>query len=134
ELHAAGFTQGIIKGFGIRLGTTAGTLQRNNIEIYIGETTLEEFPNEKFISMDRLQKVKDEVDKTLEVNEINMFTLDNTFIWDGVSNIVVQVVYSDADNGSPLATSSVLTGFNSPKINRALYSGSSTIDNLDDMN
>ena len=59
-------------------------------------------------------------------NDVNMFDLDDPFIWDGVSNIIVQFTYRES-----VATSLTATGFASQNYNtsyRALYTSSETLD------
>src|SRR5690606_4903243 len=76
ELKAAGFTRGVIKAFGFRIGATAGTLQRNNFTIHMGLTPYEEFATTNFIPTTELQLVKNAGDQLLVANEINMFNFD----------------------------------------------------------
>lgn len=122
ELTAAGFSRGVIKAFGFKAGPNGGTLQRNNFTIHMGETQLEEFSaiDNKFIPTDRLKEVKNLGNQLLVANDVNMFTLDNPFMWDGVSNIVVQITYSDLNATSvPSATHNILSSFGTS--NRTLY-------------
>lgn len=123
ELKAAGFTKGIIRSFGFRNGATSGTLQRNNFTIHMGLTTLEEFSDDTFIPNSSLKEVKAESDQLLVGNAINRFMLDKSFSWDGVSNIVVQLTYSDINGGKPSATDASVTSFSAIKSNRTLYAG-----------
>ncbi|SEH86846.1 Por secretion system C-terminal sorting domain-containing protein [Paenimyroides aquimaris] len=129
ELTAAGFSRGVIKAFGFKVGTSGGTLQRDNFTIHMGETQLEEFPDDnKFIPTNRLKEVKNLGDQLLVSNEVNMFTLDAPFMWDGVSNIVVQVTYSDLTaTAVPAATANILSSFGTS--NRTLYVKNS-VDNM----
>src|SRR5690606_27953709 len=131
ELQAEGFTSGIIKAFGFRSGTIDGTLPRNNFTIHMGETLLDEFGEDKFIPTNRLTLVKTAGNDTLKKNDLNMFTLDTPFIWDGVSNVAVQITYSDVAM-KPMATSAIITSFAATKTNRTLYASSSS-NNLSQM-
>src|SRR5690606_6589947 len=126
ELKAAGFTRGVIKAFGFRIGATAGTLQRNNFTIHMGLTPYEEFATTNFIPTTELQLVKNAGDQLLVANEINMFNFDDSFAWDGESNIVVQFTYSDDTATSVSATSSVSSTYTGS--NRSLYTSSSTLN------
>lgn len=123
ELKAAGFTKGIIRSFGFRNGGIPGTLQRNNFTIHMGLTTLEEFSDNTFIPNSSLKLVKPDSDQLLVGNAINRFIFDDSFNWDGVSNIVVQVTYSDTNGGKPSATDASVTSFNNIGSNRTLYVG-----------
>lgn len=134
ELKALGFTEGAIKAFGFRTGPTGGTLQRDNFTIHMGETSLEEFPTDnKFIPVNRLKLVKNLGSQLLVVSKINMFTLDEVFMWDGKSNIVVQITYGNSSGSTPAATTNIITSFNSPVSNRTLYVNNDT-DNLSTIN
>src|SRR5690606_4373215 len=73
ELKAAGFTMGVIKAFGFRIGSNGGTLQRNNFTIHMGLTSYEEFPTTNFIPTTELQLVKNAGDQLLVANDVNMF-------------------------------------------------------------
>lgn len=125
ELHTAGFTTGHIKGFGFRTGPSAGTLHRKNFTIHMGETHLEEFDSSNsFIPEERLQLVRNAKaeNDTLKGLAYNVFEFDNGFIWDGVSNIVVQIAYSDTSSSTnPTAASNIITSFQSISSNRTLY-------------
>lgn len=130
ELEAEGFTRGIIKGFGILVGPSGGTLVRNNFEISMGLTSLEAFgTRNRFIPQSQLQVVKNTGNDTLVAGEVNMFSLDDPFIWDGTSNIVVQVVYSDLDLASPPSrTATVGTTYQSSvSSNRTIFASSNVL-------
>src|SRR5690606_38027188 len=131
ELQAEGFTSGIIKAFGFRSGPVGGTLPRNNFTIHMGETILDEFGDDKFVPSNRLTLVKNAGNDTLKESSINMFTLDTPFIWDGISNLVVQITYSDVAI-KPMATSAIFTSFAATNTNRTLYASSSS-NNLSQM-
>ena len=123
----------MIKGFGIKVGAVGGTLQRNNVAIHMGETLLEEFYESKFIPSDRLKLVKKAGDHLLKADQVNMFAFDadTPFIWDGVSNIVVQISYSDL-SVSPTGTQSMYASLLSSGNNRSLFAGSA-VNNLNQM-
>ena len=120
ELKAAGFTKGIIKSFGFRTTAAGGTLPRNNFNIHMGLTPLEEFSSNAFIPTANLQEVKTLANDTLVANEVNMFHLDTPFIWDGFSNIIVQFTYADTAT-SLAATGISSTSYEGTGSNRALY-------------
>jgi len=129
ELQALGFTRGIVKSFGFKVGLTSGTAQRDNFTIHMGETPLEEFPaNNKFIPTVRLTQVKSPGNQLLVANSVNMFELDNAFEWDGVSNIVVQFTYANPTAATaPTATPHIVSSF-SPAANRVLFVKNDTND------
>lgn len=133
ELKALGFSRGLIKSFGFKTGLNGGTLQRDNFIIHMGETTLEEYPTDnKFIPTNRLQQVKNSGSQLLKANDVNMFTLDDAFMWDGASNIVVQITYANNTATSvPAATTNILTSYTGS--NRTLYVKNDT-DNLPTIN
>lgn len=127
ELKAQGFNGGVIKSFGFKAGTTAGTLQRDNFTIHMGETLLEEFSDNKFIPVNRLTLVKNLGNQLLVVNDVNMFKLDTPFHWDGVSNIIVQVTYANPTATTiPSATSNIYSSYSSTSSNRTLFTKSDT--------
>lgn len=121
ELKAAGFSRGIIRSFGFRNGTVPGTLQRNKFTIHMGLTTLEEFPTNTFIPTANLDLVKGLSNQLLVGNSVNKFVLDSSFNWDGVSNIVVQITYSDVAGPKPIASNAVVSNFSAIKSNRMMY-------------
>jgi len=131
ELTALGFSKGLIKSFGFKTGTSGGTLQRDNFTIHMGETTLEEFGSDnKFVPLNRLRLVKNSGNQLLIANDVNMFALDEAFMWDGVSNIVVQFTYANnTATSAPSATQNIFASFLSTSSNRTLYVKNNT-DNL----
>src|SRR5690554_7944636 len=130
ELEEKGFTRGIIRKFGVLIGNTGGTLVRNNFEISMGLTPLEAFgTRNRFVPQNQLQVVKNTGNDTIVAGEVNMFSLDDPFIWDGSSNIVVQVVYSDLDLASPPSrTTTVGTTYQSSvSSNRTIFASSNVL-------
>lgn len=122
ELKAAGFNKGVIRSFGFRTAAAAGTLKRDNFSIHMGLTRLEEFGTNNFIPTNHLTEVKYPGDETLVASAVNKFRLDEVFMWDGVSNIVVQVTYSDLAATSVSTTSAICTSLQSSSAYRAIYS------------
>lgn len=133
ELKALGFDGGAIKAFGFKTGPNGGTLQRNNFTIHMGDTHLEEFSSDnEFVPTSRLTLVKSAGNQLLVASDENMFELDQAFMWDGVSNIVVQITYSDlAATSNPTATTNIFSSFGSS--NRTLFVRNNT-DNLAQLN
>lgn len=132
ELKAAGFNRGIIRSFGFKTGTAAGTLQRNNFSIQMGLTSLEEYSKAEFIPNSYLTEVKAPASQTLVANAVNMFKLDSPFVWDGYSNIVVQITYSDITGTGFASTAAVSTTFASTNSYRSVFT-SSAINDLSTM-
>ncbi|RRA95419.1 Ig-like domain-containing protein [Paenimyroides viscosum] len=130
ELKALGFSAGVIKSFGFKVGTTGGTLQRDNFTIHMGETPLEEFSTDnKFIPVNRLTLVKNLANQLLVVNDVNMFKLDTPFHWNGTSNIVVQVTYANPTAATiPTATSNIYSTYSAISSNRTLFTKSDALD------
>jgi len=121
ELKAAGFSQGIIKSFGFRTAPAVGTTLRNNFAIHMGLTNHEEFSNDNFFPTGNLQLVKNVGSETLVADAVNMFRLDEPFIWDGVSNIIVQFTYSDLAAASLTTSSLISTSYSSENSYRTLF-------------
>lgn len=132
ELRALGFTRGIIKSFGFKTGTSGGTLQRDNFTIHMGETRYEEFPENIFVPEARLTQVKNVGNQLLVANDVNMFKLDTPFMWDGTSNLIVQIAYANPTaTAVPAATTSIFSSF-TPAANRTIFvrDNASTLGNL----
>ncbi|MBQ7734875.1 MAG: C10 family peptidase [Bacteroidales bacterium] len=85
--------------FQYRTNYTSSTSKRRNIALYMGHTTKAAFSsNTDWFAPENLVNVyteKEEVFKIFQNNEWKKFDFDNTFVWDGHSNVVVAV----ADNG-----------------------------------
>lgn len=132
ELKALGFTRGIIKSFGFKTGTSGGTLQRDNFTIHMGETRYEEFPENIFVPEARLTQVKNVGNQLLVANDVNMFKLDTPFMWDGTSNLIVQIAYANPTaTAVPAATTNIFSSF-TPTANRTIFvrDNASTLGNL----
>ncbi len=124
ELKAAGFSKGIIRSFGFRNGTLPGTLQRNQFVVRMGLTTQDEFNDKnEFIPSSSLQIVKNAGDQLLVSNAINRIIFDNSFNWDGVSNIVVQIAYGNT-GAKPSVTNAQVS--NTTNVRRSIYVGNDT--------
>lgn len=137
ELKALGFTGGVIKSFGFRVGTTGGTLQRDNFTIHMGETPLEEYSTDnKFIPVNRLTLVKNLGNQLLVASDVNMFKLDTPFHWDGISNIVVQITYANPTAATiPTATSNIYATYSAISSNRTIFTKSDALNmtNINDV-
>lgn len=123
ELKAQGFNSGTILSFGFETGTNIGKAQRNNFTVHMGAVNYDDFPNANFIPTGNLTLVKDAGDQLLVASSLNKLVFDRGFQWDGVSNIVVQITYSDASGTSTVGTSSGYSGSN-----RTLYKSDTTKD------
>lgn len=126
ELRSAGFSGGIIKSFGFRVGTVPGTLDRSNFAIYIGETQMDQYGTNDFIPTTDLKLVKNQGKYKITTNAVNMFELDDPFIWDGVSNIVVQFTYDEDVAKNVSATNAISSNFTGS--NRTIYTTSGSLD------
>src|SRR5690606_16314232 len=78
-----------------------------------------------FIPTTDLQLVKNAGNQLLVADQVNMFNLDESFAWDGESNIVVQFTYSDT--ATSLSSTSTISSVHSGS-KRALYTDSSTLN------
>lgn len=128
ELKQAGFSRGVIRNISFKSGNTLGTAVRNGFTIHMGLTNLEEYStdasgNSKFIPTDRLSLVKQSVTQTLVVSNDNLFTLDNAFVWDGESNLVVQFTYANPTGAKPAATNFEVNNFTGDQSYKALFAG-----------
>ncbi len=95
ELIAAGFTGGQINTFGIYLQKHS-TKPYLNLNIGMGTTNVDNLVDGSTLTIVPVSNVK-ALASYSTVNGLNNFTLDNPFVWDGISNLVVEICY---DNGS----------------------------------
>ncbi|GAA4733759.1 hypothetical protein GCM10023229_09810 [Flavisolibacter ginsenosidimutans] len=106
ELNAVGLTAGSITSVGLYL-TKNSTRAFSNLNIKMGSTSI------PYLVDGGVNAVSTTTYKTLSsystVNGLNAFVLDAPFIWDGTSNVVVEVCY---DNGSTATNAAdILQGY-----------------------
>jgi hypothetical protein len=108
ELIAAGLTAGSIDKLQLDLTSLGSDL--NYFKIEIAHTTLNQLAVDSFETS--LQTVY-EYNTSFSTSGINEINFTNPFIWDGVSNIVIQFSYRNAGNGSDNVVLGDTTAFNS---------------------
>ncbi len=93
ELQALGVPAGSINQIGVYVTTASPTTVYNNFSISMGSTTASD--------MSAYQPVSEVMAPSgiSLVNGVNMFVFDVPFIWDGVSNVVIQTCFSNETYG-----------------------------------
>lgn len=94
ELQALGLIAGPIESLGINLGYVGAAL--NNFEMKIGTTTASALTNTFETG---LTSVYSSPSQSFVANSVNTFTFLAPYIWDGTSNIVVEICYAHNDWG-----------------------------------
>lgn len=102
ELEDAGIFAGPINSFGIDI-STAGATTYQGLSVEMGHTTLNDFPTPVNI-IGGLNLVKNPADFTPTVGW-NNFEFNTPFVWDGSSNIIISISWSN--NASTSTTSTV---------------------------
>lgn len=96
ELEAMGFIGGgKITAIGIAYSSANNT--NTDITIKMGCTSITSFPNTAFVN--GLQVVKNSFSHTPSVG-YNMWALDNDYMWDGISNLIVEFCTDAVQTGS----------------------------------
>jgi hypothetical protein len=103
ELTAKGFVAGKITELGLSVGSVTTTLPLTNFTISIGHTTLTAMST-SFVTTG-MNNVYMNSSYTVLPNQINTHPFQTPFIWDGVSNIVIETCFNNAAyNGSQTIT------------------------------
>lgn len=95
ELAALGYTEGIIQNLAFYLDTVAtasGQAVYSNYSIYMGTTTATAFTNTNFLPTSLVYSCVNDTIKNSQKGWRN-HVLDSAFVWDGQSNLLVQVYY-----------------------------------------
>jgi hypothetical protein len=101
ELTAAGVVAGPITSYGIYLEKHS-TRPYQNLNISMGTTSVSYLVNGG-VTVVPVSTVKT-LASYATVNGLNNFTLDNAFVWDGTSNLVVEICYNNGTtSGSDLS-------------------------------
>ncbi|KAA9039391.1 T9SS type A sorting domain-containing protein [Ginsengibacter hankyongi] len=95
ELNAAGITAGTITSVAFNM-TKASIRPYQNLQIKMGTTSVSNLVDDTAVNIISTSTVKTLASYST-VNGYNTFTLDVPFIWDGISNIAIEVCY---DNGT----------------------------------
>lgn len=93
ELTAKGFVAGKITELGLQVGSVTTTLPLTNFTISMGHTTTTAMSG--FITTG-LSTVFMNPSYTVLANQVNTHTFQTPFIWDGVSNIVIETCFNNA--------------------------------------
>lgn len=118
ELNALGYTGGTIRSLALRF-STATTYTYNNVNIWIGCTSEEEFTSTSFIPTGTLTHVFGNVNNLNPTNN-NWHTFDIVdYDWDGVSNIIIQ--FCSSENAAGTSGSESVYYTTTTPFNRCLY-------------
>lgn len=110
ELNAAGISQAsTINEIGFRIGSVAGSNIYQNFTIKMGCTNLTALTTSFVANMAVVFTPKNVVISS----NIIYYPFDNTFDWDGSSNLIVEVCYSNAVTSANSSTYYSASGFNS---------------------
>jgi hypothetical protein len=101
ELTAAGLSAGDLTSIGIDFSSVSATTTYNGFVIQMGHTDLSSFPNTSIIG--GLNTVKNTSNVILATN-VNTFTFDNAFTWNGVDNIIISTSWSNNNSSNTSAT------------------------------
>lgn len=125
ELQAAGLYAGEITSLAFNVAT-ASSVNRNDFSIYIGNTTQ---TTATTTHVSGLTQVYANAAQPMTAG-INAYNFTNPFVWDGVSNLVVQVSWSNINSGSSANSGGVL--YHTTAINQATvsYGDNRTIDQI----
>jgi len=121
ELSAAGLAAGEITGIEYDV-VTAGTANRNNFSIALGTTTQNNATN-VHIDNNNLTEVYSNASEVFAVGA-KAFTFTTPYFWDGVSNLVVQVVWSNENTGG--TSGAVMYHSTSPNMSTYTYADNRT--------
>ena len=103
ELTAKGFVAGKITELGLSVGSVTTTLPLTNFTISIGHTSLTAMTT-SFVTTG-MNNVYMNSSYTVLPNQINTHPFQTPFIWDGVSNIIIETCFNNAAyNGSQTIT------------------------------
>ena len=107
ELTAKGFVAGKITELGLSVGTVTTTLPLTNFTISMGHTTNTALSG--FITSG-LNTVYMNPSYTVLPGQINTHTFQTPFVWDGVSNVIIETCFNNAAyNGAQQITYSTTT-------------------------
>jgi len=118
ELSATGLTAGPITALKFDV-VTVGTPNRNDFSISLGTTT-QTAATTTHIDNNNLSQVYSNVSETFAVG-IKTFTFATPYLWDGVSNIVVQTVWSNQNTGGGSTGGSGALRYHTTDINMNTY-------------
>jgi hypothetical protein len=129
ELTAAGLVAGNITALSYDITTLGDAATNNNFTIKIGTTAGTNFASTTFLSTASFTNVYGPATYTHTASGLNTITFSTPFVWDGVSNIVVNVTHDGAD-----AINNSRTYFTATADNKTLwvnsYTGSTTTGTL----
>jgi gliding motility-associated-like protein len=109
ELSAAGFSAGIIRSIGFNVTSKNSSVAFNQFTIRIGCTNQTTIPNTFITGLTEVFSPKP-VNTAVGWNTLNF---DNTYDWDGFSNLIIEVCFTNTGNNNNDIIAYTQTGFNS---------------------
>lgn len=110
ELNAAGISQAsTINEIGFRIGSVAGSNIYQNFTISMGCTNLTALTSSYVTGLATVFTPKN----VIISSNVLYYTLNNTFDWDGSSNLIVEVCYNNSVTSANSSTYYSASGFNS---------------------
>lgn len=125
ELIAAGLSAGPINSVAFDV-VTGSTVARNNFRVYIGNTT-QSTATTTHVPVSDLTLVYSNAAQTVTPG-INTYNFTTPFVWDGVSNILVQTVFSNGGSYNYSDSGSVRTHTAPATRTSYFYSDSASVD------
>lgn len=117
ELTAAGIIAGNINSIGLDLA--AAGVNFDGFTIHIAHTA-NTVASTALVPTASLTQVYSNPSLTMTPNSVNTFTFSTPFLWDGVSNIIIQTSWSNM-NGGVIANSAYVKADNTPFVSMAYY-------------
>jgi hypothetical protein len=121
ELNAAGLSAGNITSLAYNISTLGDAATNANFTVRIGSTNLNAFANTTFLATNAFTNVFGPATYTHTASGIQTITFTTPYVWDGISNIVINVSYDGAD-----AINNSQTFFTATTDNKVLWVNSFT--------
>jgi len=104
ELTAAGLKQGDIASIAFNVATLGSAATNPEYTVKIGNTTLSSFDNNEYLPTNDFKTVYGPKTYTHTDSGWQVVTFDEPYMWDGLSNIVVNITYKGADQSTNTQT------------------------------
>ena len=121
ELNAAGLNAGAVSGLQFNFNSVAGNLK--NVVIRMKATVLDSITNSSFEQTGFTEVFRHDV--TISNTGWNAFHFTNPFNWDGISNVIVDICFTNNDDGADFQVAadsfSIPVGITSMANDRSLY-------------
>jgi hypothetical protein len=129
ELNAAGLVAGNITSMAYNISTSGDAAFNNNFTVKIGTTASTAFASTTFVSTASFTTVFGPATYTHTASGLQTITFSTPYVWDGVSNIIINVTHDGAD-----LTNNSQTYYTATATNKTLwvnsYTGTTTTGTL----